>query len=165
MATTVGTESTLEDLLEDLIALHYDAADAYRTAIDRLDDARFRNRLAEFRRDHCATSLNWRYPLERGPAPSQRHQCLPPRLAYLLNFQPRDRVRRVRLDPVNLAGQRRCGAGRALRHRDQHEPVLLRNAVLFPVILVRHQLQAPLRHLVEFIWASTGGCRAYCAQV
>lgn len=81
MATTVGTESTLEDLLEDLVALHYDAADAYRTAIDRLDDARFRNRLAEFRRDHCATSLNWRYPLERGPAPSQRHQCLPPRLS------------------------------------------------------------------------------------
>jgi uncharacterized protein (TIGR02284 family) len=52
MVTTVGTESTLEDLLEDLIALDYDAADAYQAAIDRLEDAQFRNRLAEFKRDH-----------------------------------------------------------------------------------------------------------------
>ena len=42
MVTTVGTESTLEDLLEDLIQLDYDAADAYQAAIDRLEDRRFR---------------------------------------------------------------------------------------------------------------------------
>lgn len=52
MVTTVGTESTLEDLLEDLIQLDYDAADAYQAAIDRLENAHFRDRLAEFKRDH-----------------------------------------------------------------------------------------------------------------
>ena len=52
MVTTVGTESTLEDLLEDLIALDYDAADAYQAAIDRLESASFKQRLAEFKRDH-----------------------------------------------------------------------------------------------------------------
>jgi uncharacterized protein (TIGR02284 family) len=52
MVTTVGTETTLEDLLEDLIQLDYDAADAYQAAIDRLDDRRFQDALAEFRRDH-----------------------------------------------------------------------------------------------------------------
>jgi uncharacterized protein (TIGR02284 family) len=52
MTTTVGTEKTLEDLLEDLIQLDYDAADAYQAAIDRLEDARFRSALAEFKRDH-----------------------------------------------------------------------------------------------------------------
>lgn len=52
MATTVGTESTLENLLEDLVQLDYDAADAYQAAIDRLDEARFRDRLREFKGDH-----------------------------------------------------------------------------------------------------------------
>ena len=52
MVTTVGTESTLEDLLEDLVSLDYDAADAYQAAIDRLDEARFRDRLREFKGDH-----------------------------------------------------------------------------------------------------------------
>ncbi len=52
MATTVGTETTLGNLLEDLIQLDYDAADAYQAAIDRLDDRRFRDALAEFKRDH-----------------------------------------------------------------------------------------------------------------
>jgi uncharacterized protein (TIGR02284 family) len=52
MVTTVGTESTLEDLLEDLIALDHDAAGAYQAAIDRLEDSRFRARLTEFKGDH-----------------------------------------------------------------------------------------------------------------
>lgn len=52
MVTTVGTESTLEDLLEDLIQLDYDAADAYQAAIDRLEDSRSREALSEFKRDH-----------------------------------------------------------------------------------------------------------------
>ena len=52
MTTTVGTENTLESLLEDLVQLDYDAADAYQAAIDRLEDARLRNTLAEFKRDH-----------------------------------------------------------------------------------------------------------------
>jgi uncharacterized protein (TIGR02284 family) len=52
MTTTVGTESTLESLLEDLIQLDYDAADAYQAAIDRLENSSYRTRLAEFKRDH-----------------------------------------------------------------------------------------------------------------
>ena len=51
MTTTVGTENTLEDLLEDLVQLDYDAADAYQ-AIDRLENSTYRTRLAEFKRDH-----------------------------------------------------------------------------------------------------------------
>jgi uncharacterized protein (TIGR02284 family) len=52
MVTTVGTESSLEDLLIDLIELDYDAADAYQAAIDRLQDAGFRSALTGFRQDH-----------------------------------------------------------------------------------------------------------------
>ena len=36
MVTIVGTESTLEDLLRDLIQLEHDAKDAYQAAIDRI---------------------------------------------------------------------------------------------------------------------------------
>ena len=52
MTTTVGTENTLESLLEDLIQLDYDATDAYQAAIDRLENSSYRTRLAEFMRDH-----------------------------------------------------------------------------------------------------------------
>lgn len=52
MATTVGTESAVHDLLADLIQLDYDAADAYQAAIDRLQNPAFRATLAEFKEDH-----------------------------------------------------------------------------------------------------------------
>lgn len=52
MVTTVGTENTLEDLLTDLVRLDYDAADAYQSAIDRLQNPEFRATLALFREDH-----------------------------------------------------------------------------------------------------------------
>jgi uncharacterized protein (TIGR02284 family) len=52
MVTTVGTESTLEDLLSDLIQLEHDAKDAYQAAIDRIENADFRTELAAFREDH-----------------------------------------------------------------------------------------------------------------
>ena len=52
MVTTVGTEDRLEDLLEDLIRLDFDAAEAYRAAIDRLEDASCRATMAQFRDDH-----------------------------------------------------------------------------------------------------------------
>jgi uncharacterized protein (TIGR02284 family) len=52
MVTTVGTESTLEDLLKDLIALDYDAAGAYQAAIDRLENVRFKQKLTAFKGDH-----------------------------------------------------------------------------------------------------------------
>jgi uncharacterized protein (TIGR02284 family) len=52
MATTIGTEDKLEDLLTDLIQLDYDAADAYQAAIDRVQDTGFRSVLAAFKQDH-----------------------------------------------------------------------------------------------------------------
>lgn len=52
MVTTVGTEDTLEGLLEDLIRLDFDAAAAYQAAIDRLDNASWRATLANFKEDH-----------------------------------------------------------------------------------------------------------------
>jgi uncharacterized protein (TIGR02284 family) len=52
MVTTVGTEDKLEDLLADLIQLDYDAAEAYRAAMDRLEDPNFRSTLESFREDH-----------------------------------------------------------------------------------------------------------------
>jgi len=41
-----------EDLLEDLIALDYDAADAYQAAIDRLENTHFKQTLRDFKGDH-----------------------------------------------------------------------------------------------------------------
>ena len=52
MVTTVGTESTLEDLLKDLAQLDFDAAAAYQAAIDRLENAQYKAALGEFRDDH-----------------------------------------------------------------------------------------------------------------
>jgi uncharacterized protein (TIGR02284 family) len=52
MVTTVGTEDKLEDLLADLVQLDYDAAAAYRAAMDRLEDPNFRATLAGFQEDH-----------------------------------------------------------------------------------------------------------------
>src|SRR5258708_20035365 len=52
MTTTVGTETTLEDLLTDLVQLDYDAAEAYQAAVDRLENATYKSALTEFREDH-----------------------------------------------------------------------------------------------------------------
>jgi uncharacterized protein (TIGR02284 family) len=52
MATTIGTESNVHDLLSDLVQLDYDAVNAYQAAIDRLDNQSFRTALAEFKGDH-----------------------------------------------------------------------------------------------------------------
>ena len=52
MATTVGTESTLTELLSNLVELDFDAIEAYRAAIDRLEDAWARTRMGEFMADH-----------------------------------------------------------------------------------------------------------------
>lgn len=52
MATQVGTENDTTEMLEHLIALDYDAAEAYQAAIDRLDGKDFQVRLAEFKADH-----------------------------------------------------------------------------------------------------------------
>ena len=52
MVTTVGTESSLEDLLKDLIQLDHDAVETYQAAIDRLHYAGFREALKGFCQDH-----------------------------------------------------------------------------------------------------------------
>jgi uncharacterized protein (TIGR02284 family) len=52
MVTTIGTESSVESLLEDLVQLDYDAAAAYQSAIDRLENERWRASLAQFKEDH-----------------------------------------------------------------------------------------------------------------
>jgi hypothetical protein len=56
MVTTVGTESDVTSLLEDLVHLDHDAAAAYQSAIDRLEDQRCRRALQDERR-HCAWIL------------------------------------------------------------------------------------------------------------
>lgn len=58
MATTVGTEDNLVDLLSDLVQLDYDAADAYQAAIDRLEDTAARSSLVAFRQDR--SNATWR---------------------------------------------------------------------------------------------------------
>lgn len=52
MVTTVGTEDDKLEMLQDLIKLDYAAAEAYQTAIDRLDNASYKTQLAAFRSDH-----------------------------------------------------------------------------------------------------------------
>ena len=52
MVTTVGMETSLDDLLSDLITLDHDAADAYQSAIDRLESTSWRESLTRFREDH-----------------------------------------------------------------------------------------------------------------
>jgi uncharacterized protein (TIGR02284 family) len=52
MVTRVGTEDDPTEMLQHLIALDYDAAEAYQAAIDRLDTQEYKLRLAEFKADH-----------------------------------------------------------------------------------------------------------------
>jgi uncharacterized protein (TIGR02284 family) len=52
MVTTVGMETSLDELLEDLITLDHDAADAYQAAIERIENASRREPLTRFREDH-----------------------------------------------------------------------------------------------------------------
>ena len=68
-ATTVGTETTLGDLLEDLIRLDYDAADAYQAAIYRLDDRPFAMRWQSSSAIICATSRSSATFFPTGAAP------------------------------------------------------------------------------------------------
>lgn len=52
MATTKGTETNLVDLLNSLIELDYDAIEAYKAAIGRVDILSDRGQLAVFMQDH-----------------------------------------------------------------------------------------------------------------
>lgn len=52
MGTQVGTEKEVISLLNDLIALDYDAIEAYEAAITRLSDLRCKEQLRLFMGDH-----------------------------------------------------------------------------------------------------------------
>ncbi|QXT40621.1 ferritin-like domain-containing protein [Gymnodinialimonas ceratoperidinii] len=52
MPTTVGTESTVADLVKNLLTLEYDAIAAYDSTIERLDNSEYRQQIENFRRDH-----------------------------------------------------------------------------------------------------------------
>lgn len=52
MATSVGKESELIDLLNDLIQLDFDAIEAYEAAINRLAETTSKEQLRQFMGDH-----------------------------------------------------------------------------------------------------------------
>jgi rubrerythrin len=52
MVTTVGLQDDPVALLNALITLDYDAVEAYRAAIDRLEQANYKQTLSEFLADH-----------------------------------------------------------------------------------------------------------------
>ncbi|WP_428487769.1 DUF2383 domain-containing protein [Rhodopila sp.] len=52
MVTTVGTERTLPDLVENLLLLEHDAIAAYDQTIARLGNPDYKQRVAAFKSDH-----------------------------------------------------------------------------------------------------------------
>jgi len=52
MVTTVGTESSLTDLVENLLLLEHDAIAAYDQTISRLENANYKQKIAAFKSDH-----------------------------------------------------------------------------------------------------------------
>lgn len=52
MVTMVGNETSIKDLVTNLIYLEHDAIAAYESAIDRLDDKSLAAQIAEFKADH-----------------------------------------------------------------------------------------------------------------
>lgn len=52
IATTVGTENDIRDLVRNLILLEHDAIAAYESTIERLSDAALSQKVEEFRQDH-----------------------------------------------------------------------------------------------------------------
>ncbi|ASQ45629.1 rubrerythrin family protein [Legionella clemsonensis] len=52
MATMVGTQEKFEDALYGLCELDFEIVEAYKTAINRLDNATYKHRLTEFKNDH-----------------------------------------------------------------------------------------------------------------
>jgi uncharacterized protein (TIGR02284 family) len=52
MVTTIGLNPDFQVVLKSLIALDYDAVEAYQAAIDRLENSEYKQKLSEFRDDH-----------------------------------------------------------------------------------------------------------------
>lgn len=52
MSTLVGTQSTFHEALYALCELDYDAVEAYKAAINRLENDKYKQKLSEFMNDH-----------------------------------------------------------------------------------------------------------------
>ncbi|WP_071794777.1 DUF2383 domain-containing protein [Francisella hispaniensis] len=52
MATLVGTQAEFAKAVRELVELDFDAVEAYKTAINRLENINYRNRLQQFKKDH-----------------------------------------------------------------------------------------------------------------
>jgi rubrerythrin len=52
MVTTVGTETTFKDLVENLLLLEHDAIAAYDQTIERLTNSDYQRTVSSFRSDH-----------------------------------------------------------------------------------------------------------------
>jgi uncharacterized protein (TIGR02284 family) len=52
MVTTIGLNPDFHVVLKSLIALDFDAAEAYEAAIERLKNSQYKQQLTEFREDH-----------------------------------------------------------------------------------------------------------------
>lgn len=52
MVTTVGNETTLSGLVEDLLLLEHDAIAAYEQTISRLENAGWKQQISAFKADH-----------------------------------------------------------------------------------------------------------------
>lgn len=52
MTTFVGSQNHFKDAVKSLIELDYDAVEAYESAINRLDNTEYKNKLREFKKDH-----------------------------------------------------------------------------------------------------------------
>lgn len=119
MVTTIGTESDVVSLLEDLAHLDFDAAAAYQSAIDRLENPRWRESLAAFKQDHIRhtrelgellTRLG-RTPPQEGDAKQMLTQGKVV-IAGLMGDTAILRAMRTNEDDTNTA------YGRAVEHRD-----------------------------------------------
>ena len=52
MATTVGNQDNINELVKALLNLEHDALEAYEEVIERLDDRAFAEKVESFRQDH-----------------------------------------------------------------------------------------------------------------
>jgi uncharacterized protein (TIGR02284 family) len=52
MVTTIGLNPDFHVVLKSLIALDYDAVEAYQAAIERVENAEYKKQLTEFKADH-----------------------------------------------------------------------------------------------------------------
>lgn len=52
MATRVGTEKNIAEVLKDLLELEYDALEAYKAAVARLESVYYKEQMRSFQADH-----------------------------------------------------------------------------------------------------------------